>query len=73
LHGTFQPGRPAPGQRSVDRKPPIDFLDIARPGAWLEIISDVVKAGRSLCFVECKITADGQLCARGTATFKVVA
>ena len=59
------------GLLTVNRS--IDFLDIARPGAWLEIISDVVKAGRSLCFVECKITADGQLCARGTATFKVVA
>ena len=50
----------------------IDFLGIARTGAWLEIISTVVKAGRSLCFAECKITADGEICARGTATFKVI-
>jgi uncharacterized protein (TIGR00369 family) len=50
----------------------IDFLGIARPGAWLEIVSDVIKAGRSLCFVECKVTADGEICARATATFKVV-
>lgn len=50
----------------------IDFLGVARPGAWLQVVSEVVKAGRSLCFAACNITADGQLCARGTATFKVL-
>jgi acyl-coenzyme A thioesterase PaaI-like protein len=47
-------------------------LGVAQQGQWLEIVSDVIKAGRSLCFVECKVTGDGKLCARGSATFKVL-
>ncbi len=50
----------------------VDFLGVARPGSWMEIISDVVKTGRNLCFVQCKVTADRVICARASATFKVV-
>jgi uncharacterized protein (TIGR00369 family) len=50
----------------------VDFIGVARPESWLQIVSDVIKAGRSLCFVECKITADESLCARASATFKVL-
>ncbi|MBT3536484.1 MAG: PaaI family thioesterase, partial [Rhodospirillaceae bacterium] len=50
----------------------VDFLGVAHPGAWLEIVAEVIKTGRNLCFAECKITADDQLRARATATFKVV-
>ncbi len=50
----------------------IDFIGVAKSGAWLEVNSEVVKTGKSLCFVQCRVTADGKLCARGNATFKVV-
>lgn len=50
----------------------VDFLGVSRPGAWMEIKSEVVKAGKSLCFVQCKVTADGVICARASATFKIV-
>ena len=48
----------------------VDFLGITRPGAWMEIKSEVVKTGRSLCFVQCKVTADDVICARAGATSK---
>lgn len=50
----------------------IDFLGSAQPGAWLQVDGSVGKTGRSLCFASCDVFADGKLCARGTATFKVV-
>ncbi len=50
----------------------IDFLGTARPGAWLRIDCDVGKIGRTLCFASCTVSADGEPCARGTATFKVL-
>ena len=50
----------------------IDFLGVARMDQWLEVVSSVVKTGRSLCFVECKVIADGEMCIRETATFKVL-
>jgi uncharacterized protein (TIGR00369 family) len=50
----------------------VDFLGVTHPGVWLEIQSDVVKTGRSLCFVQCKVTADDVICARASATFKIV-
>jgi len=50
----------------------IDYLGTARPGAWLQVDGAVGKTGRTLCFASCDVSADGALCARGTATFKVV-
>ncbi|MEH6546000.1 MAG: PaaI family thioesterase [Sneathiella sp.] len=50
----------------------VDFLGITRPGAWLEFKSEIVKTGRNLCFVQCTATADGVICARANATFKIV-
>ncbi len=50
----------------------IDFLGIAKTGCWLEFNSECVKWGRSLAFAQCLVTADGDLCARGTSTFKVI-
>ncbi len=50
----------------------IDFLSTARIGQWLEIRPEVVKAGSTLCFAQCRVTADGKPCARGNATFSIV-
>lgn len=50
----------------------IDFLSSAAAGQWLEVAPDVVKAGSTLAFAQCLVTADGKACARGNATFSVL-
>ena len=49
----------------------VDFLATAQVGQWLQIEPRVVKAGRSLGFVDALVTADGDLVARANATFRV--
>ena len=51
----------------------IDFLGIARLGQWIEIDTVFVKTGRSICFAQCFVTADGVPCAKASATFNVPA
>ena len=50
----------------------VDFIGIVKIGCWLEFNSETVKAGKSLAFAQCMVTADGKLCARGHSTFKVI-
>ncbi|MDQ0463840.1 uncharacterized protein (TIGR00369 family) [Caulobacter ginsengisoli] len=50
----------------------IDYLGTARVGQWVAIEVTVVKRGRSLCFAQALITADGVACARANATFQVL-
>ena len=50
----------------------VDFVAMAKTGQWLQIEPRVVKAGRSLGFVDALITADGKIAARANATFRVV-
>ncbi|MEW6642177.1 MAG: PaaI family thioesterase [Pseudomonadota bacterium] len=50
----------------------VDFLGTAAKGQWLEVDTNFVKAGGSICFAQCLVTADGTPCARGNATFKVI-
>jgi len=50
----------------------IDFLASASIGQWLQVDTNFVKAGRSICFAQCLVNADGQPCARGNATFKTL-
>jgi len=50
----------------------IDFIHSARIGQWVAIESDVIKAGKKLCFAQCVVTADGVRCARASGTFSVV-
>ena len=47
----------------------VDYLGPARVGAWLEFVPHVDKAGATLGFATCRITADGVPCARASATF----
>jgi len=49
----------------------MDYLASAQPGQWLEFVPRVLKAGSSLAFAECRVVADGNLIARGNATFRV--
>lgn len=50
----------------------VDFIDVARIGDILEIIPCVLKVGRTLAFVDCRIMTAGRLIARGNATFRLV-
>jgi uncharacterized protein (TIGR00369 family) len=50
----------------------IDFIGTAQIGQWLSIESDVVKAGKTLCFAQCLVKADGETVARANGTFRVI-
>jgi uncharacterized protein (TIGR00369 family) len=48
----------------------VDFLGTAQQGQWLEFDTVFVKPGRTLCFTQAFVTADGQPCARANAVFR---
>jgi uncharacterized protein (TIGR00369 family) len=50
----------------------LDFLSPAQIGQWIEFDTVFVKPGRSLCFAQAFVTADGEPCARANGVFKVV-
>jgi uncharacterized protein (TIGR00369 family) len=50
----------------------IDFIGTAQIGQWLAVESEVIKAGGTLCFAQCLVTADGLAIARANGTFRVV-
>lgn len=50
----------------------VDYAASATPGAWIEIAPRVVKAGRSMGFVDALVTADGKVIARANATFRAL-
>lgn len=50
----------------------MDFVGSATKGQWLQVETNFVKAGGSVCFAQCLVSADGVPCARGNATFKVL-
>lgn len=50
----------------------VDFLGTARLGQWIEINSPFTKTGRTLDFAQAFVTADGAVCARANATFRVL-
>jgi uncharacterized protein (TIGR00369 family) len=60
------------GARLVTVSMSIDFISSAHIGQWLVVESEVIKTGRTLCFAQCRVTADGELIARANATFRVV-
>lgn len=49
----------------------LDYLGSAKLGQWLEFDADFAKLGRSICFTEATVRADGVPIARARATFKV--
>jgi uncharacterized protein (TIGR00369 family) len=51
----------------------VDFLGSARIGQWLEFRSGFIRTGGTLCFAQCFVSADGEICARANATFRVLA
>jgi len=50
----------------------VDFVSSAQIGQWIEIETDVIKTGSTLCFAQCFVKADGVVIARANATFRVV-
>jgi uncharacterized protein (TIGR00369 family) len=50
----------------------IDFVGSAKVGEWLEIRSEVIKTGKSLCFASALVLADDSVCARASGVFKLV-
>jgi uncharacterized protein (TIGR00369 family) len=50
----------------------VDFISSARIGQWVAFETEVIKVGRTLCFAQCFVTADGERCARANGTFSVV-
>jgi uncharacterized protein (TIGR00369 family) len=50
----------------------VDFLSSAKIGDWLEFETNFVRAGKTLCFAQAFVAADGAPCARANAVFRVV-
>jgi uncharacterized protein (TIGR00369 family) len=48
----------------------VDYAAAANIGQWLQIEPRVIKAGRSMGFVDALVTADGTPIARASATFR---
>ena len=61
-----------PGARLVTISLSVDFLSSANIGQWLEVSTNFVRAGGSICFAQSLVTADGEPCARANATFKIL-
>ncbi len=49
----------------------VDYVAAARIGQWIAVEPRIVKAGRSMGFVEATISADDTIIARASATFRI--
>jgi len=50
----------------------VDYVGAAKLGQWIEFDTRYVKTGRTLCFAQCFVTADGEVIARADARFRVM-
>ena len=50
----------------------LDFIDSAQIGDCVEFQPTVLKVGRTLAFVECRVVSGDRLIARGSASFRIV-
>ncbi|MGY4627817.1 PaaI family thioesterase [Bradyrhizobium sp. USDA 4486] len=50
----------------------VDFVGSAEIGQWCSIESDVIKTGKTICFAQALVKADGAVIARASGTFRVV-
>jgi uncharacterized protein (TIGR00369 family) len=60
------------GARLVTVSLSIDFIGPAQIGQWVAVETEIIKTGGTLCFAQCVVTANGEICARANATFRVV-
>ena len=51
----------------------IDYVGRAEIGQWLAFDTAFIRPGRTICFAEAEVTADGEPVARARATFRVLA
>ena len=51
----------------------VDYVGKAEIGQWLAFETTFIRPGRTLCFAEAQVTADGEQVARARATFRVLA
>jgi len=49
----------------------IDYVGGAKPGQWIAFDTQYVKTGKTLCFAQAFVTADGEVIARADAKFRV--
>ena len=49
----------------------VDFIGSAQIGQWLQVETEVIKTGGTLCFAQGLVTADAAVCARVSGTFHV--
>lgn len=50
----------------------LDFMDTARIGDFIEFRPAILKVGRTLAFVECRVRCGDRLIARASATFRML-
>jgi uncharacterized protein (TIGR00369 family) len=50
----------------------IDYLAAAPQGAWVQGHGQILRATRSLLFIQGLVESDGQICARTSGTFKIM-
>ena len=50
----------------------LDYVGSAKLGQWLQIEPRVLRAGKSMAFADALVTADGEVIARASATFRVL-
>jgi uncharacterized protein (TIGR00369 family) len=50
----------------------VDYAGMGRTGEWLQIEPRVLRTGKSVAFADALVTADGQIVARASATFRVL-
>jgi uncharacterized protein (TIGR00369 family) len=50
----------------------LDYVAPAKLGQWLQVTPRLLKAGRSIGFVDALVTADGETIARASATFRII-
>jgi len=49
----------------------IEYLGAAKIGQWVQFDTTFARVGKTLCYAECDVTADGETIARGHANFRV--
>jgi uncharacterized protein (TIGR00369 family) len=62
----------AGGSRLITVSLAVDFIGSGQIGQWLAVETDVIKTGKTLCFAQCFVIADGAKIARANGTFSVV-
>jgi acyl-coenzyme A thioesterase PaaI-like protein len=50
----------------------VDYLASAKVGQWMQVSPRVLRASKTMGFVDAVISADGEPIARANATFRVV-